>query len=74
DISNKIYYTRKNTNRLAELLTEIKDLEAEEKGVKIFEEVKPLMEHIRKHSDELERVVPDQLWSLPKYREMLFLI
>jgi len=30
------------------------------------------MAHIRKHSDELEQVVSDQEWVLPKYREMLF--
>jgi len=31
------------------------------------------MEHIRRHCDELECVVADELWDLPKYREMLFI-
>jgi glutamine synthetase len=31
------------------------------------------MEHVRKHVDDLERVISDEHWDLPKYREMLFL-
>jgi glutamine synthetase len=31
------------------------------------------MEEIRKHVDELEMWVDDQLWTLPKYRELLFI-
>ena len=38
-----------------------------------FDEVKPLMEHIRRHVDALEQVVSDEHWDLPKYREMLFI-
>ena len=32
-----------------------------------------LMDAIRKLSDEIEDVVSDEFWPLPKYREMLFL-
>ena len=35
--------------------------------------VVPIMEEIRKHVDELEMWVDDQLWTLPKYRELLFI-
>ena len=31
------------------------------------------MERVRKASDKLEKVVPDDLWPLPKYAEMLFI-
>jgi glutamine synthetase len=34
--------------------------------------VKPLMEEIRSHIDKLELVVDDEMWPLPKYRELLF--
>ena len=34
--------------------------------------IKPLFEPIRKSSDALEFLVDDELWKLPKYREMLF--
>jgi len=28
---------------------------------------------IRRHIDKLEEIVDDQMWPLPKYRELLFL-
>ena len=31
----------------------------------------PAMDEVRESADELERVVADQLWPLPKYSEML---
>ncbi len=34
--------------------------------------VKPLFEAIRYHCDKLELLVDDELWPLPKYRELLF--
>jgi len=74
DVSNKIYYVRKNIKELVKLVARLSELEAEEKAEKIFKNMKPLMLHIRKHIDELEQVVPDRFWTLPKYREMLFLI
>ncbi len=33
----------------------------------------PLMLEVRSHADELELVVSDDLWPLPKYQEMLFI-
>jgi glutamine synthetase len=35
--------------------------------------VAPLIEQIRTHVDKLEMIVDDELWPLPKYREMLFI-
>ncbi len=37
------------------------------------EKVVPVMADIRQHTDALEQVVADETWTLPKYREMLFL-
>jgi glutamine synthetase len=31
------------------------------------------MERVRDAADKLEKVVPDDLWPLPKYAEMLFI-
>ena len=31
------------------------------------------MERIRQHIDKLELMVDDEMWPLPKYREMLFI-
>ena len=37
------------------------------------DEIVPMMEAIRYHIDKLELVVDDQIWTLPKYRELLFI-
>ncbi len=34
--------------------------------------VKPFLEEIRSHIDKLELVVDNEMWPLPKYRELLF--
>jgi glutamine synthetase len=31
------------------------------------------MERVRAAADKLEKIVPDDLWPLPKYAEMLFI-
>ena len=33
----------------------------------------PAMEAVREVADRLERIVPDSLWPLPKYSEILFI-
>ncbi len=35
--------------------------------------VRPYFEQIRYHVDKLEMLIDDQLWPLPKYRELLFI-
>ena len=36
------------------------------------EKVRPYLEKIRYHVDKLELLVDDEIWPLPKYRELLF--
>lgn len=43
-----------------------------EKAIAYHDTVLPLMEIIRDNVDALEMVVDDELWTLPKYRELLF--
>ena len=33
----------------------------------------PFLDDIREHIDELELMVDNQMWPLPKYRELLFI-
>ncbi len=73
EVVSKIYYVRRNTNEIDKLLGKAKELSNEKRAQAYFKELKPLMEHIRKHADELECVVSDDTWDLPKYREMLFI-
>jgi glutamine synthetase len=44
-----------------------------EKAIAYHDTVEPLMEKIRYHIDKLEAKVDDEVWTLPKYREMLFM-
>ena len=44
-----------------------------ERAITFHDYVVPLMEDIRQHVDDLEMVIDDQLWPLPKYRELLFI-
>lgn len=73
EVLSKIYYVRHNAAEMVKLLEKAREIHHEERGRLYFEELKPLMEHIRKHVDDLEKVVSDEHWDLPKYREMLFI-
>jgi len=42
------------------------------KAVAYESKVKPYLNEIRIHIDKLELVVDNELWPLPKYRELLF--
>ncbi len=44
----------------------------EQKAEYFCHEIKPYFESIRSDIDELEKLIDDQLWTLPKYRELLF--
>jgi glutamine synthetase len=44
----------------------------EEKAFEYCNNVLPYFERIRNHVDKLELLVDDELWPLPKYRELLF--
>ena len=39
---------------------------------RLADEVRPLLAEAREAADRLEKLVDDDLWPLPKYREMLF--
>lgn len=55
---------RKDANRI--------DTERE-KAIAYSETVVPKLEEIRRHIDKLELMVDNQMWPLPKYRELLFI-
>lgn len=44
-----------------------------EKAIAYHDTVVPLMDAIRYHIDKLELIVDDRMWTLPKYRELLFI-
>lgn len=74
----KISSHNSELKRLTEALLEDKNMaiemeDAQEKAEYFCDKVKPRMEEIRFHVDELEMMVDDEMWPLPKYREMMFL-
>ncbi len=42
------------------------------KAIEYHDKITPMLEQIRYHIDKLELIVDDQMWTLPKYRELLF--
>lgn len=43
------------------------------KAIAYHNNVLPLMAEIRTHADALELIVDDEMWTLPKYRELMFI-
>ncbi len=68
-----IYYIRKNLKEMDALLEKAHHMDLEQKCAFFFSDLKPHMQHIRRHVDALESVMPDEMWTLPKYREILFI-
>ncbi|MBR2184017.1 MAG: glutamine synthetase III [Prevotella sp.] len=57
-----------NARKVANKITSIR-----EKAIAYHDTVEPLMDQVRYHIDKLEEKVDDEVWTLPKYREMLFM-
>ena len=55
---------RKSANRISD---------EREKAIAYHDNIAPMLEQIRYHIDKLELIVDDQMWTLPKYRELLFI-
>jgi glutamine synthetase len=43
------------------------------KAIAYHDDVLPLMAEIREHADALELIIDDEMWTLPKYRELMFI-
>lgn len=61
---DKMIDARKSANRIGS---------EREKAIAYHDTVEPCMEQIRYHADKLELMVDNEIWPLPKYREMLFI-
>jgi glutamine synthetase len=74
-ISDRVEGVLKNVEILEMARAKAEALEDVEKRAFAFcGEVKPLFEKIRADVDALELMLPSDLWPVPKYREMLFLM
>ncbi len=69
------------TERIEQLVEELTDArrtanriqDIHERAIQYHDTVCPKMEAIRYETDKLEMIVEDGLWTLPKYRELLFI-
>ena len=73
-ISDHIAAIRSNVEAMINARKVANRLEGErDKAIAYHDNVVPLMETIRYHIDKLELMVDNEIWPLPKYREMLFI-
>lgn len=62
--THEMICARKDANRIESV---------REKAIAYHDTVQPLMDDIRYHIDKLEMMVDNEMWPLPKYRELLFI-
>jgi glutamine synthetase len=62
--SEKMLAERKKANSIEDV---------EKKALAYCDKVKVHFDEIRYHADKLELIVEDELWPLPKFRELLFI-
>jgi len=74
EIAERTDKIEKNVEELVEARKVANKIESErEKAIAYHDTVEPKMEIIRREIDKLELIVEDDLWTLPKYRELLFI-
>lgn len=71
ELVNKIYGTDKDI--LAKIAAASSVHDEQKKAEMLCSKVKPKMNELRDYVDELEGLVDDELWPLPKFWEMLFI-
>ena len=73
-ISNHMEIIKKETDKMINARKSANTIENErEKAIAYHDSVIPPMETIRYHIDKLELMVDNEMWPLPKYRELLFI-
>ena len=81
--SHEILIVKRIINHVDEIVQKVDDMTAarhtanriesmRERAIAYHDNIVPLMDEIRAHADELEMIVDDEMWTLPKYRELLF--
>ena len=74
EISERISTIKSKVETMIEARKVANKIESErEKAIAYHDKVLPYFEDIRYNVDKLELLVDDELWPLPKYRELLFI-
>ncbi|MFV0585070.1 MAG: glutamine synthetase III [Parabacteroides gordonii] len=74
DIACRTNFIKEKVDEMVEARKVANKIDSErEKAIAYHDTIVPMLEEIRYHIDKLELVVDDQMWTLPKYRELLFI-
>ncbi|HEY4787016.1 MAG TPA: glutamine synthetase type III, partial [Bacteroidales bacterium] len=74
EVGGHISAIKAKVNSMIEARKVVNKIEdAREKALAYSEKVFPYFDDIRYHIDKLELIVDNEMWTLPKYREMLFI-
>ena len=74
EIADHISGIKTNVDALVEARKVANRIDSErEKAIAYHDTVFPFLDKIRHHVDKLELIVDNQMWTLPKYRELLFI-
>ena len=74
EIGERIATIKNAVDDMVDIRRSVNKLEDEyEKAVAYHDKVLPYFDIIRYNTDKLELIVDDEMWTLPKYREMLFI-
>lgn len=74
EISERMRFISEQVGALVEARKEANRIESErEKAVVYHDRIAPMLEEIRYQIDKLELIVDNEMWPLPKYRELMFM-
>ena len=74
DIANRTIFIKEKVDEMVNARKIANKIESErEKAIAYHDSVAPYLDEIRDHIDDLELMVDNQMWPLPKYRELLFI-
>ncbi len=74
EISERTIFIANHVKAMVEARKVANKIENErEKAVAYHDNIAPMLEEIRYHIDKLELIVDNEMWTLPKYRELLFI-
>ena len=73
EISEHLNAVRDNCKQMLDERKKANKIEDSEKKAQVYcNKIKPYFDTIKYHSDKLELLIDDELWPLPKLRELLF--
>ena len=73
EISKKVCNVYECCGRIDTECDRLMKIGSREQAVEFHDKVIPVMEKIRAELDTLEMIIDDQMWPMPKYRELLFI-